>query len=60
MGGIKVYKSLVRNPEGKRPLVRPRHRKEGNTKMDVKEIGCDDMDWIPIRLESSCWFMCIW
>jgi hypothetical protein len=35
----------VGKPEGKRPLGRPRRRWVGNTKMDLKEIGCDDMDW---------------
>ena len=26
-------------PEGKRPLVRPRHRWENNVKMDLQELG---------------------
>jgi hypothetical protein len=30
---------LVRNPEGKRPPGRPRHRWECNIRMDVREIG---------------------
>jgi hypothetical protein len=28
----------VGNPEGKRPLGRPRRRMEGNTKMDPQEV----------------------
>jgi hypothetical protein len=30
---------LVRNPEGKRPLGRPRRRWVDNIKMDLREIG---------------------
>jgi hypothetical protein len=30
---------LVGKPEGKRPLGRPRHRLEGNIKMDLQEVG---------------------
>ena len=32
-------------PEGKRPLVRPKHRSEDNIKMDLQEIGWGAMDW---------------
>ena len=31
---------LVWNPEGKRPLGRPRRRWEDNIKMDLQEVGC--------------------
>ena len=34
-----VYRVLVLKPEGKRPLGRPRHRWEGNIKMDLQEVG---------------------
>jgi hypothetical protein len=40
------YRILVGNPEGKRPLGRPRRRWVGNIKMDLREIEWDDMDWI--------------
>ena len=33
-----VYRVLVRKPEGKRPLGRPRHRWEDNIKMDLQEM----------------------
>jgi hypothetical protein len=36
----------VKKPEGKRPLGRPRHRWEDNTKMDLQEVRYGDMDWI--------------
>jgi hypothetical protein len=35
----KVYKVLVRNPEGKRPLGRPRSSWEDGIRMDIREIG---------------------
>jgi hypothetical protein len=35
----KAYKVLVGKPEGKRPLGRPRRRREGGIRMDLREIG---------------------
>jgi hypothetical protein len=40
------YKTLVRKPEVKRLLERPGHRREDNIKMDLKEPGCEGVDWI--------------
>jgi len=34
-----VFRILVGNPEGKRPLGRPRHRWEDNIKMDFQKVG---------------------
>ena len=34
------YRLLVRKPEGKNPLGRPRRRWEDNIKMDFQEMGC--------------------
>ena len=36
--GRGVHKVLVRKPEGKRPLGRPRRRWEDNIKMDLQEV----------------------
>jgi hypothetical protein len=44
--GRGVYRDLVRKPEGKRPLGRPRRRWEDNIKIDFQEVGCGGMDWI--------------
>jgi hypothetical protein len=41
-----AYTIFVGNPEGKRPLGRPRHRWVNNIKMDLREIGWDGMVWI--------------
>jgi hypothetical protein len=35
----KMYKVLVRKPEGKRPLGRPRRRWEVGIRLDLREIG---------------------
>jgi hypothetical protein len=39
--GRSLYKVLVRRPEGKRPLGRPRRSWEVNIKMDLRETGID-------------------
>jgi hypothetical protein len=39
--GKGVYRVLVERPEGKRPLGRPRCRREDNIKMDLRDIGID-------------------
>jgi hypothetical protein len=41
-----VYRLLVGKPEGKRPLGRPSRRWIDNIKMNLLEIGSDDVDWI--------------
>ena len=39
-----VYRILVRKPEGKSSLGRPKRRWEDNIKMDLQEVGCGGMD----------------
>jgi hypothetical protein len=46
--GRGVYRVLVGNPEGKRPLGRPRLRWEDNIKINIQELGCGSMDWIEL------------
>jgi hypothetical protein len=41
-----AYNILIGRPEGRRPLGRPRCRREDNIKMDLREIGFGDVDWI--------------
>jgi hypothetical protein len=41
-----AYSILVGKLEGKRPLGRPRHRWVDNIKMNLREKGCDGVDWI--------------
>jgi len=50
-----VYRVLVRKPEGKRPLGRPRHRWVDNIRMDLQEVGCGYMDWIVLAQDRDRW-----
>jgi hypothetical protein len=51
--GRGIYRVLVGRPEGKRPLGRPRRRWEDNIKMDLREIGIDEANWIPLAQVGS-------
>ncbi|KAJ4429806.1 hypothetical protein ANN_22010 [Periplaneta americana] len=48
-----AYRVLVGRPEGKRPLGRPRRRWEDNIKMDLREVGYDDGDWIDLAQDRG-------
>jgi len=45
----------VGNPDGKRPLRRPRRKWEDNMKMDLQEVGCGGMDWIRLVQDRDRW-----
>jgi hypothetical protein len=49
----KVYKVLVRKPEGKRPLGRSRRRWEDGIRMDLREIGLGGVDWIQLAQDRE-------
>jgi hypothetical protein len=51
----KVYKVLVGKPEGKRPLGRPRRRREDGIRMDLREIGLGGVDWIRLSEDTDRW-----
>jgi hypothetical protein len=40
---------------GKRPPVRLRRSWEDNIKMDLKEVGSGDMDWIELAQDRDRW-----
>jgi hypothetical protein len=46
--GRSVYRVLVVMPRRKGPLGRPRHKWEDNIKMDLREIGIDETNWIQL------------
>jgi hypothetical protein len=50
-----VYRLLVRKPEGKRPLERPRHRWIDNINMDLLETGLGFVDWIGLAQDRYRW-----
>jgi hypothetical protein len=45
----------VGRPEGKTPLGRQRRRWVDNIKVDLREIGWDDMYWIDLALDRGQW-----
>jgi len=50
-----VYRVLMRRPEGKRPLGRPRRRWKDNIKMDHQEVGFGGTDWIDLAQGKDRW-----
>jgi hypothetical protein len=50
-----VCRLLVRKPEGKRPLGRPRRRWIDNIKIDLLEIGLSVVDWIGLTQDRYSW-----
>ena len=50
-----LYRVLAKQPEGKRPLGRPRRRWEDNIKMDLQEVGFGDVDWIELAQDRDRW-----
>jgi hypothetical protein len=50
-----AYRLLVEKPEGKRPLGRPRHKWVDNIRMDLGEVGWDDVDWIGLAQDRNRW-----
>jgi hypothetical protein len=46
---------LVGKPEGKRPLGRRRRRLMDNSKMYLRKIGWDGMDWIDLAEDRDKW-----
>ncbi|KAJ4445755.1 hypothetical protein ANN_12440 [Periplaneta americana] len=50
-----AYRVLVGRPEGKRPSGRPRRRWEDNIKMDLREVGYNDRDWINLAQDRDRW-----
>jgi hypothetical protein len=50
------YGLLVRKPEGKKPLGRPRHRwVGGNIKIVLIGIELGDLDWIGLAQDRYRW-----
>jgi hypothetical protein len=47
---------LIGRPEGKRPLGRPWCRWEDNIKMDLREIGIDEANWIWLAQDRVHWW----
>jgi hypothetical protein len=50
-----AYRLLVGNPEGKKPLGRPRRKWVDNIRMDLGEVGWGDVDWIGLDQDRNRW-----
>jgi hypothetical protein len=51
-----AYGLLVGNPEGKKPLGRPKRRWVDNSiRMDLGEVGWGDVDWIGLAQDRNRW-----
>jgi hypothetical protein len=48
-----AYRLLVEKPGGKRPLRRPRRRWVDNIRMDLREMGWGDVDWIGLAKDRN-------
>jgi hypothetical protein len=55
--GRNVYRVLVGKPKRKRPLGRPRRRRENGLKMDFREIswGGGGVEWIHLAQDRDRW-----
>jgi hypothetical protein len=53
--GRRVYGVLVGRPECKRPLGRPRRRREDNIKLDLRETGIVGANWIRLAQGRVQW-----
>jgi hypothetical protein len=53
--GRGVYRMLVGKPEAKRPLGRPRLRREDNIRMDLQEVGFGYVDWLGLAQDRDRW-----
>jgi hypothetical protein len=51
-----VYRVLVGEHEGKRPLGRSRRKWKDNIKMDLQGVRCGDMGWIEQAQDKNRWW----
>jgi hypothetical protein len=51
-----MHSILFRNSEVKRQLCRPRHRCDDNIKINLKEIGCENVEWNQLNHGTDQWW----
>jgi hypothetical protein len=52
-GEKNAYRILVGEPDGKRPVGRLRRGRVDNIKMDLREIGWSDMEWVDLAQDND-------
>jgi hypothetical protein len=52
---MNAFRLLVGKPKGKSPLGRPRRRWVDNIRMDLREVGRGDVDWIILAQDRYRW-----
>jgi hypothetical protein len=50
-----TYRLMLRNPEGKRSVLRPRRRWMINIKMDLGKTEWGRMDWLDMAQDKDQW-----
>jgi hypothetical protein len=56
MGQVRsLHKIIVGKPDGKRPLGRPTRRWEDNIRMDLREKGWEEVNWIHLDRDRDQW-----
>jgi hypothetical protein len=55
-GDGKCVQNLVGKSEGHRQLGRPRRGWEDNIKIDFREIGLENVDWIHLTQDRGQWW----
>ena len=50
----KIYNTNT-SIKSQRPFARPRLRWEDNIEMDLREVGCGDMDWLELAQDRDRW-----
>jgi hypothetical protein len=59
-GRDKCVQNFARKPEGKRPHGRLRHWWEYNIRMNLREIGWEDVDWIHLAQDRDPWWALVY
>jgi hypothetical protein len=54
-GDEKLIQNSAGKSEGKKALGRPRHRWEGNIRMDVRGVEYEGVDWIHLAENRNQW-----
>jgi hypothetical protein len=50
-----LYRVLVKKPEGKSPLGRPKRKWENGIIMDLRETDWGDVEWIQLAQDRGWW-----